>query len=262
MIWSDKSNSFALDFCAHFLQVGAGAIWTVGQGRRRSPSVNLEKSCPGARYRKRWVLSRVGTLSLPFAADSYPERRDSLAFPWGHPSASSAAAVCPWDVQGPFYGHISNNQRKKLFFNTFDLPRTRRAMHLRCSHSLTPNGRGCCGAAPLALRAEPTVLPTARRSTPNWRIGPGPARGHMGPAGGFRGGSGAPDRGPLREGALGHSRPAQPAVGPSGVLVGHPFRPCPVRISFAVGGAEDPAPGGLWWSQRPTRAHGAVHVGY
>ena len=54
--------------------------------------------------------------------------------------------------------HFKQSTKKSVFFNTFDLPRTRRAMHLRCSHSLTPNGRGCCGAAPLALRAEPTVF--------------------------------------------------------------------------------------------------------
>ena len=135
-------------------------------------------------------------------------------------------------------------------------------MHLRCSHSLTPNGRGCCGAAPLALRAEPTAFAhsppfyTQLADRPRARAWPYESVGFCCE------GDGAPDRGPLREGALGHPRPAQPAVGPSGVLVGHPFRPCPVRISFAVGGAEDPAPGGLWWSQRPTRAHGAVHVGY
>ena len=48
-------------------------------------------------------------------------------------------------------------------------------------------------------------------------------RAHMGPVGFSRGGNGALDRGPLCEGVLGHPRPAQPTVGPSAVVVGHPF---------------------------------------
>ena len=143
-------------------------------------------------------LSPARQLSLPFVADSYPERRDSLACPWGHPPASFAAAARPWDVQRPSYDHISKTS--PVFFNTFDLPRTRRAMHLRCSHSLTPNFRGCCGASPLASRARRNLFahgPPFYTQLADW------PRAHMGPVGFSRGGNGALDRGPLCEGVLG-----------------------------------------------------------
>ena len=111
-------------------------------------------------------------------------------------------------------------KKSPVFFNTFDLPRTRRAMHLRCSYSLTPNFRGCCGASPLALRARRIFFangPPFYTQLADW------PRAHMGPVGFSRGGNGALDRGPLCEGVLGHPRPAQPTVGPSAVVVGHPF---------------------------------------
>ena len=50
LFWSDKSKSFALDFRAHFLQVGAGMLDSM-TGSSPVTVRNLEKSCPGARYR-------------------------------------------------------------------------------------------------------------------------------------------------------------------------------------------------------------------
>ena len=127
----------------------------------------------------------------------------------------------PQHARGTCSGHpTATFQKSPVFFNTFDLPRTRRAMHLRCSHSLTPNFRGCCGASPLASRARRNFFahgPPFYTQLADW------PRAHMGPVGFSRGGNGALDRGPLCEGVLGHPRPAQPTVGPSAVVVGHPF---------------------------------------
>ena len=114
-------------------------------------------------------------------------------------------------------------------------------MHLRCSHSLTPNVRGCCGASPLALRARRNFF---ARGPPFYTQLADLPRAHMGPVGFSRGGNGALDRGPLCEGVFGHPRPAQPTVGPSAVVVGHPFVLAPSGFRLRSGVRRIPRRGG------------------